>query len=133
MMTMQRIIFFDGDCVICNGFANWIMSKFKPHFLYLSTLQSAAAKKHLSLLDQGLDSIIYFTDGHVYKKSSAILKILYDLGGFYKYLSVGLQVVPYFVADGLYDLIAKNRYRVFGKTDSCRIPTESEKIYFLKD
>lgn len=109
------------------------MSKFKPHFLYLSTLQSAAAKKHLSPSDQGLDSVIYFTEGLVFKKSSAILKILNDLGGFYKYLSVGLQVIPVFVADGLYDLIAKNRYRVFGKTDSCRMPTESEKIYFLKD
>ncbi len=133
MMTMQRIIFFDGDCVICNGFANWIMLKFKPHFLYLSTLQSPTAKKYLQQSDLGLDSIIYLTDGITYKKSKAILKILNDLGGFYKYLSFFLQIVPVFISDVLYDLVAKNRYRVIGKTETCRLPTESEKIYFLKD
>ncbi len=132
-MTMQRIIFFDGDCVICNRFANWIMKKFKPHFLYLSTLQSASAKKHLKQFDLGLDSVVYLTEGSTYKKSKAILKILNDLGGFYKYLSILLQIFPLFIADAVYDLVAKNRYRVFGKTDSCRIPNESEKSYFLKD
>lgn len=133
MMTMQRIIFFDGDCVICNGFANWIMLKFKPHFLYLSTLQSPTAKNHLESSDLGLDSVIYLTDGTAYKKSRAILKILNDLGGFYKYMSILLQIIPAFISDFVYDLVAKNRYRVFGKTDRCRLPTESEKIYFLKD
>ena len=133
MASMQRIIFFDGDCVICNGFASWIMKKFKPGFLYLSTLQSNTASQYLQASDLGLDSVVYLNSGTVYKKSQAVLKILSDLNGFYKFLSKVLQIVPTSFADTIYDFVAKNRYRVFGKTDSCRMPTAAEKIYFLKD
>ncbi len=97
-----------------------------------SPLQGEAAKQYLEEADRSqLNSLALWDGQRILRKSSAVLKCLTDIGGFW-----GLARVFYIVPEGLrdwgYDLIAQNRYRFFGKHDTCRIPTEEEKKQFLE-
>lgn len=76
------------------------------------------------------DSVVYLTRGKVYLKSSAVLHLLKDIGGGWKIL-YGLIIIPPFIRDFFYDLIAKNRYRLFGRKDHCMVPSAEVKVKFL--
>jgi predicted DCC family thiol-disulfide oxidoreductase YuxK len=77
-----------------------------------------------------LDTVIFYSNNRIYTRSSAILEIAKHLGGIYKILPV-FSIVPPFLRDAVYKLIAKNRYKFFGKKESCRIPTAEERSYFI--
>lgn len=77
-----------------------------------------------------IDSIIFYQDGKLYYKSNAILKILRSLGGIWVFTNI-FYIIPTFVRDYIYDLIAKYRYKIFGKLESCRMPGEDEKALFI--
>lgn len=129
--NMKRIVFFDGICLLCNGFVDWS----RPHFIvgeiFYAPLQGKTAKEILPMQDLGLASIVYFRDGQIFKKSQAVLNLMSDMGGILKFLSLMLRAVPLVLADAVYDLVAKYRYRVFGQTETCRLPTPQEKPFFL--
>jgi predicted DCC family thiol-disulfide oxidoreductase YuxK len=127
----MRIIYFDGVCNLCNGFVDFVIRRDKKHLFHFSALQGNSAREHLNPLDLGLDSVIYFDKGHVYKKSNAVLKITYELGGGYRLLSKLASVFPVFVLNFIYDFIAKNRYVFFGKKNTCRLPIAEERKLFL--
>lgn len=81
---------------------------------------------------ENFDSIVYLEDQKTYFKSTAVLKIMFHLGGIWTVLSIMLSVFPLFIRDYVYDKVAANRYKIFGKKDTCRIPTPTEKESFLE-
>lgn len=128
----QSIILFDGVCNLCNSSINFVIDRDRGRYRFAS-LQSDVAKKILknSSVDPGqLDSIVLVEDGEVFKKSTAALKISTQLNGLWPVLGV-FRILPTRLRDFFYDLIARNRYRWFGKRDSCRIPTPELKDRFL--
>jgi predicted DCC family thiol-disulfide oxidoreductase YuxK len=130
---MQKIVFFDGVCNLCNGSVNFLIKQDKKGVLKFASLQSDYAKKMIPkdvLNRENLDTIIFYNDGKFYDRSSAVLKICKALGGRYYVFLVG-YLIPRFIRDGLYRFIANNRYKWFGKKEQCRIPTADLKERFL--
>lgn len=129
MDLSQKIIFFDGYCGLCDRFITEIFFRDQNHIFKYAPLQGPTASHH-RLNDLKVDSVVYFKNGKTYLKSQAVLEILSDLGGFYS-LFLMFRIVPRFLGDFAYDFIAKNRYGWFGQSEVCRLPSESEKAYFL--
>ena len=126
-----KIIFFDGVCVLCNGFADFILKYDRNKTLKLASLQGTKAQILLPTEDLiELNSILYYVDGQLYRSTDAVLKILAELGGGWKLLSY-LKIIPRFIREPIYFFIAKNRYRFFGKNESCRLPTPEERQRFF--
>ena len=131
-MLDKPIIFFDGVCVLCNGFADFILKWDKKKFYYLAPLQGAHAKKTLPQKHyKNLNSIIYLKGEKVYTRSDAVLNILLDLGGVWKACLV-LFIFPEIFRNIIYRHIANKRYKWFGGKDHCRIPLPDEKDRFLE-
>ena len=131
-MENHGIILFDGVCNLCNGFVQRIIAADKNDFFRFASLQSEAAQKLLKTYPhlQNLKSIVYLENDQVYTKSSAALKISSHLTGGWRFLQL-LNIIPKFLRDGVYGIIAKNRYQWFGKKDQCMIPTPDMKAKFL--
>jgi predicted DCC family thiol-disulfide oxidoreductase YuxK len=130
----KPVIFFDGVCNLCNASVQFIIKRDSKESFLFSSLQSDAAQAILlqnKLENLDFDTIILLEDGIIYDKSTAILKILRKLSGLYK-LGYIFIVVPKFIRDFVYKIISKNRYKWFGKRDSCMIPTEELKLRFLE-
>ena len=129
-----KVILFDGVCNLCNGTVNFIIKRDKKQMFRYVTLQSNYAKNMLDKADKtkvkGMDSVLLFEEGKIYYKSTAALKIARDLPGFWK-LFYTFIVIPVPLRDIIYDYIAKNRYKWFGKKEECMIPTEEIKELFL--
>lgn len=123
----DRIIFFDGVCVLCNGFADWVLKNDTTGVYKLAAIQGETAKRVLG--EQAKDpmewSIILKDETGISTRSKAILKILYGLGGVGKLAAIFL-VLPAWLRDAVYKFVARNRYRWFGKKDNCRISTQKE-------
>ncbi len=128
---MPRIIFFDGPCRLCNGFVKTILKIDHSKSFQFSSLQSLAAKRLLSTQDLRLASVIYFDGVSTATKSEAVIKILQLLGGFYYFLAVLIRAIPRPVRDSVYDFVARNRYRIFGKDEVCRLPPPGTAERFL--
>lgn len=126
----MKIIFFDGYCVLCNGFVDWLLKEDKNKVLQFASLQGETAKRLLGP-DIQVKTIIYLRNQQQYEKSTAVLKVLSDLGGVWK-ASVIFILIPTFVRDAIYDLVARVRYQIAGKRDSCRLPTADEKQRILE-
>jgi predicted DCC family thiol-disulfide oxidoreductase YuxK len=130
----KKIILFDGVCNLCNNAINLIIEHDKKDVFRFASLQSDLGQK--LVLERGidpdiLDTIILIEPGIVYyEKSTAALKIAKDLSGGYSFMQYFL-FLPKFIRDGVYNLVASNRYKWFGKKDSCMIPTPELKGKFL--
>ncbi len=129
----DKIILFDGVCNLCNGAVTFIIKRDKKNLFKFATLQSEIAEELLiaKLSDKELlDSIVLIENGKQYTKSSAALRIAKNLSGAYPLLYI-FMVIPKFLRDWVYSIIAKNRYKWFGKKDACMIPTPELKKKFL--
>lgn len=127
------IILFDGICNLCNKVVQFVIRHDHKAKFRFGSLQSAAAQKLIAGIDTGLghiDSIILVTNGKAYTKSAAAIKIMQMLGGIFKLSSV-FMLLPEFFRDGVYDVIARNRYKIFGKRDTCMIPTAELQNRFI--
>lgn len=123
----DRIVFFDGVCSICNGTIDFLMREDENGVLKFASLQGSTAKKYPEIPQEEVPgSIIYLREGTVYSKSSAVLLLLKDLGGIWRVLSF-LRIIPKPIRNAVYDIIAHNRYRWFGKKETCRMPTAEER------
>jgi len=131
MEAANNIIFFDGVCNFCNGTVNWLMARNKKRNLLFSSLQGSNAQRILPQeLLVNLSSIVYYRKGRIYTKSTAVLFICKDMA-WYGGLALPFLLVPRFARDGVYNWIARNRYKWFGKSDTCRIPSAAERTRFL--
>lgn len=127
----SQVIFFDGVCGLCNGFVDFVISADKKNKFLFSPLQSDFAQKELPIeMTRDLTSVVLLKNGRTFKKSEAVLEVLGDLGGIWKISALG-KILPPFVADKAYDLVAQNRYRLFGKKETCRLPSAEERKKFI--
>ncbi|MES2803174.1 MAG: DCC1-like thiol-disulfide oxidoreductase family protein [Bdellovibrionota bacterium] len=127
----KRILFFDGVCHLCSALVDFSLPKFSEGQIYFAPLQGSTARELLPSQDLGLEYVVYFRGEKIYRKSKAVAYLLGDIGGVYKPISIMLHVLPSFISDFFYELVAKYRYRIFGKSETCRLPTPTEKKYFL--
>ena len=129
----KKIILFDGVCNLCNGAITFIIKRDKNDVFRYAPLQSKVGKnlaaKHKIDLDK-VDSIILVTDQSAVAKSTAALRIAKHLSGGWPLLAV-FFILPTFLRNAVYDFIARNRYKWFGKKDACMIPTPELKSKFL--
>ncbi len=126
-----NIIFFDGVCVLCSGFADFILRYDQKKTVFLAALQGQKAKELLSESDkENMNSLVLYKNGHLSYSSTAALEVFSLMGGVWKILS-WLKIIPSFIREPIYFFIAKNRYKLFGQTESCRLPTPDEKERFL--
>ena len=127
----QRILFFDGHCGLCDRFVNWYLARSHHGQVMFSPLQGETAKALLSDLAVGyLDTVVYWRDGRQLVRSSAVIRLCCDLGGLWSLSLLGL-IVPPLVRDGAYRLVANHRFRFFGRSTTCRIPSNAEASRFL--
>ncbi|MBK7946249.1 MAG: DUF393 domain-containing protein [Flavobacteriales bacterium] len=130
-MSTSRIIFFDGVCGLCNRFVDRLLAADTRGSFRFATLQGTTANQ---LLPDGmaaaLESVVYIRDGVILQRSDAALRALIDLGGWRKGYGL-LLIVPRFTRDAVYAWVASNRYKWFGKHDTCRLPTPEERERFL--
>jgi len=129
----SKIILFDGVCNFCNYWVNFIIDHDKEDHFKFAALQSEKGKELLdkfNLPEDDFDSFILISQNKVYKKSLAAFEIAKQLNGWPKIL-IPFGILPHSLIDLIYDLVAKNRYKFFGKKDACRIPTQEEKAKFL--
>jgi len=127
------ILFFDGICGLCNHFVQFLFQVDRKAVFKVATLQGAFAQKSLpKALTQELSSLVVLTDqGEVLIKSRAVLFVLSRVGGFWSALAVVGGIFPTTLSDKIYDRVARSRYKIFGKLESCRVPTPEEKSRFI--
>jgi len=127
----NNMVFYDGDCGFCNSSVQFILAK-KKWIFYFTPLQSTSAasilNKHKVKIQ--LDTIYFLRNDKLYNRSSAALQIARGLKGAYPLLFV-FYVVPKFLRDPVYNLIARNRHKI--RAGYCMIPLKEDEQYFLKD
>ncbi len=130
----MKVVVFDGVCNLCNSSVNWIIDHDKRNQFLFSSLQSGYGKevvRKFNIVGDYLNTFILVEDEKIYLRSTAALRVLKHIGGIYT-LGYAFIIVPRFIRDGIYDIIARNRYRWFGRQESCRIPTPALKAKFLE-
>jgi predicted DCC family thiol-disulfide oxidoreductase YuxK len=133
-MPDKSIIFFDGVCNLCNGFVNFIIPRDQKNRFQFSSLQSAKAQiilKDYHYFIDDISTVILLEDGQLFTQSTAVLKIVRKMSGLWPLLYAFI-IIPKPIRDFLYKRIANNRYRLFGKRDSCRMPSPELKSKFLE-
>ncbi len=126
----MRIILFDGICNFCDASVQFIMKRDNGAFKFAS-LQSDIGQELVTRHKlQGIDSLVLIEEDKAYTKSTAALRIAKRLKGLWSVLYIGI-IIPKPLRDPLYDLFAKNRYRLFGKKEACMLPTKEERARFL--
>ncbi len=129
----KGLILFDGYCNLCNGAVQFVIKRDpKEHFRF-SSLSWPPAQSLLKKYPEfgEVDSILLFEDGELYQKSTAALKIAGRLSGLWPLMKV-FFIVPRFLRDLVYDFIARNRYRWFGKKDTCMMPEKKVDHLFIE-
>ena len=123
----NNIIFFDGVCNVCDKTVDFIITKDKKNEFFYSSLQSDFSKRFFKSKNQklNLESIVVYTEDKFLYKSRGMIYILKNLVGFPRIIGLLLNIFPKFISDYFYSLFAKYRYKLFGKMDVCKIPTEN--------
>lgn len=129
----HRLLFFDGVCNLCTGVVQFIIKRDKSAQFRFASLQSSVGEDFLKENKMPTDefaSFVYLRDGKTFIRSDAALNIARDLGGLWT-LAYGFIIVPRFIRDAVYNWVARNRYKWFGKTDVCMLPTPELKARFV--
>jgi predicted DCC family thiol-disulfide oxidoreductase YuxK len=129
----KKIIFFDGVCNLCNGFVQFVITRNKKEEILFASLQSMAGAdmmRHFKVSD-ALNTVIFIDNGKLYQKSTAALRIAKYLCCLWP-IMFGLSIVPAFIRNSIYDLVAKYRYKWFGQNESCMIPDPALEKRFLQ-
>ena len=125
------IVYFDGVCNLCNVFVDLLIKIDRHRRLRYAPLQGATAKARGVYADGSTPSSIIVTEGSIIlRESDAILRIFSFLGGIWNLLALG-RLIPKPFRDGMYRVMAQNRYGLFGRRDTCRAPTSAERSLFL--
>ena len=127
------LLLFDGQCNLCNQTVQFVIERDPAGTISFASLQSdvgQALLKEYGLVTNDFDTILLFDNQQVYQRSSAALRVSRYLSGAWSWLSV-LLVVPPFVRNAVYSWVARNRYRWFGKTEQCWLPTPDLRSRFI--
>jgi len=131
----KKIILFDGVCNLCDASVQFIIKNDKNDVFRFVAIQSALGQqiiKHLGIDTSKTDSIILYEPGIAYYfKAEAALRIAKELKSWHSILYIFIHI-PNFIKNGVYDFIAKNRYKWYGKKEACMIPTPELKAKFLE-
>lgn len=132
-MAQHPVILFDGVCNLCNSSVQFVIKHDSNGIFKFASLQSDAGEallKKYNLPLNNFNSFLLIEDGKVYSRSSAALRVAKKLNGIIKIL-YGFIIVPKFIRDAVYNLVATNRYKWFGKKEECMIPTPALQSRFL--
>jgi predicted DCC family thiol-disulfide oxidoreductase YuxK len=127
------VVLFDGVCNLCNGIVRFVIRRDpRAHFQFAPLTSEAAARALASASFTGPlpDTVVLIDEGRVFMRSDAALRIARKLG-FPWPLAYGLVIVPRGLRDWLYDVVARHRYRWFGRRDTCMVPTPAVRARFL--
>lgn len=130
---MASLVLFDGACNLCNGFVQFVVARDPGGRFQFGALQSASARRVLELHDTPAplpDAIVLVDDGQLFTRSTAALRIARRLT-FPWPLAYAFIAVPRPLRDWIYDLVARHRYRWFGKRDHCMVPTPALRSRFI--
>ncbi len=132
LKTKMNIIVFDGVCNFCNRVVQIIIRHDPSAQIHFTAQQTEAGEKllHQYSIKESISSVVFITKGAVYYQSDAVIEIAKLLTGWptvFKYTII----VPRFFRNYIYQLIAANRYRLFGKQDLCMVPQEEDKKRFI--
>lgn len=130
--SLESVVLFDGVCNLCSSAAQFIIAHNSKNSLKFASLQSAFAQEQLRkyALSPEVRTIVLIKAGKSLTRSDAVLEICKDLNGLYPLLSL-FVLAPRPIRDWLYDFIARNRYRWFGKKDECWVPTPELRSRFI--
>ena len=129
----KKLILFDGVCNLCNASVDFVIKRDKNKKFRYASLQSETGQKILAenkFNKSDYDSFILEHKGNVYIKSTAALQVALNLGFPINLMGIFL-IIPSFIRNWVYDYIAKNRYKWYGKQEACMIPTQNLKSKFL--
>tara|TARA_B100001093_G_C26621236_1_gene924732 strand:- start:186 stop:587 length:402 start_codon:yes stop_codon:yes gene_type:complete len=132
-MENKKIIFYDGFCNLCDGFVKTVINLDKRNIFLFAPLNGNHAKnllKDIHLYSGKSDSVIFYDNKEISFKSKAVIEILLSLKGFF-YLFWFAKLIPSFLSNIVYDVVAKNRYVWFGKQDKCIVPDKKIRSKFL--
>lgn len=127
------IILFDGVCNLCSGAVQYVIKRDFQHRFRFASLQSPFGQevlKHFNLQANEMKSFILYENGKIYTKSTGALKVAKRLKGLSRLL-YSLIIIPVFIRDAVYNVIARNRYKWFGKKEACWLPTPELKKLFI--
>ncbi|RPF52258.1 thiol-disulfide oxidoreductase DCC family protein [Aquisalibacillus elongatus] len=129
---MKKTVLFDGECNLCNGIVQFILKRdYNKQFQFASlqgNVGQSLIEKHE--LPGDLSTFILLKNDKVLTKSTAALHVFKDLKGLWKFLFTFI-IIPKFLRDPVYNVIANNRYKWFGKQDHCMMPKPEYKERFL--
>lgn len=130
-MAERAVILFDGVCNLCNAWVDFVVRHDEEGRFRFAPLQSDVARDLLKGAPADLPDSIVLVEGHsVWTRSTAALRVARALGLPWS-LAWAFIVVPPALRDAVYDWVARNRYRWFGKRETCRVPTPEERARFL--
>ena len=129
------ILLYDGVCGLCNRLVQFVLKRDSSRHFRFASLQSDFASRILQrhgLDPNDLDTVYLVEPGErLTARSDAVISVLRRLGGFWRALALLLRALPKSLRDWGYDIIARSRYRIFGKHDSCLLPEEKYRDRFL--
>ena len=136
-MAQPPTVLFDGVCNLCNASVQYIIDRDPSAVFRFASLQSEAGRRVLEAVGAALpegdpESVLLVEDGRLYERSDAALRIARRLTGPVR-LAAAFLLVPHVLRDPLYRFVARNRYRWFGKSESCRLPTPELRGRFLSE
>jgi len=129
----DKLVLFDGVCNLCTHSVRFILEHEKGPLFRFATVQSPAGSRlmrELGLNPDDAETFVLIADGRAYLRSDAAIRIARDLRGAWRWLGV-VKIVPRPLRDWIYDLVARNRYRWFGRTDECMVPTAEIRARFI--
>ncbi|MCA9062525.1 MAG: DUF393 domain-containing protein [Planctomycetaceae bacterium] len=127
-----RIVYFDGVCGFCNHTVNFLLQRDRRCQLMFAPLQGTTAAERLpGELTATLDTLVMQIDDRTYVRSAAVVRMLWTLGGIWAVCGTLLWLIPLPLRNLGYRMVARIRYRLFGKHEACRLPTPMERARFL--
>ena len=131
-MKLNNVVFFDGECLVCNRFAIFILKRNKQAKIKLAPINGITyLSLNLSNEIKQLDSILFYKDNKIMMKVEAVAMILKNIGGIYFLFGILLNLIPRFMSNFIYELFAKYRTKIFGKIQSCAIISHAQKKMIL--
>jgi predicted DCC family thiol-disulfide oxidoreductase YuxK len=126
------IVFFDGVCGLCDRTVKWLLKVDRQRSLRFAPLQGETARQLLEAPDiRDLKSLVIYDEHGIARSSTAVVRILWHVGGIWRFVSYGLWLIPSPIRNWGYRFVSAHRYRWFGKTDVCRLPQPGEAARFL--